>query len=288
VSASIAPWVIEVGDADFDRQVMRQSYERMVVVDFWAPWCQPCLMLAPILEKVIGQHGGSIVLAKVNTDENPTLAAEFRIEVLPTVMVFRDGKVAFQFQGLVMEEQLRELLDQLMPTEAENLVKKAAGMEEKEPAQAEALYRRAWAQDSKLDAAAIGLARVLLSQDKEAEAKKVLDNVVVGGDLAEEADKLGSLIALKQRARECGDEAAARQAVQAEPANAERRYRLGCVLAGKGDYAQALEELLAAGERDHKLLTTKVREAMVQIFHVVGNQSPLANDYRRRLSSMLY
>ncbi len=285
---STSAWVVNVGEEDFDREVIRQSYESVVVVDFWAPWCQPCRMLAPILEKVIGERGGAVRLAKVNTDEHQTLAAEFRIEVLPTVIVFRDGQIVFQFQGLVMEPQLRDMLDRLMPTEADNLVKQAAALEEKQPAQAEALYRRALAQDSALDPAAVGLARILVHQDKAEEATRVLDNVVAGGDLTEEVEKLRSLMALKQQARSCGDEAAARQAVQAEPGSAEAHYRLGCVLAGKGDYAGALEELLAAGERDYKLLTARVRPAMVQIFHVVGNQSPLANDFRRRLSTLLY
>lgn len=287
MNAPATPWVVEVREADFDRQVIRRSHDAVVVVDFWAPWCQPCRMLAPILEKVIGERQGAVVLAKVNTDEEQNLAAQFRIEALPTVIVFRDGQIVFQFQGLVMEQQLRELLDRLMPTEAENLVKQAEHIETSEPARAEALYRQALAQDERLDRAAVGLARVLIQQDKKAEAKKLLDGVAVLGDLADEVEHLNSLIAL-QPTSTSGDEAALRQSVQADPKNAQKHFELGSVLAARGDYAHALEELLTAGELDYKLLTSQIREKMVQIFHVIGNQSALANEYRQKLATLLY
>jgi putative thioredoxin len=279
---------VDVRAADFESRVIRQSFETLVVVDFWAPWCGPCRMLTPLLEKVVGENRDDVVLAKINTDEEQELAAQFRIEVLPTVLVFREGQIVFQFQGLVMEPQLREMIGRLLPTEAEHLVKKAARVEEKEPAQAEALYRKALEQDNRLDAAAVGLARVLVWQNRDDEARKALDNIVAGGELAKEVERLGSLVALRQAARDAGDEAAVRQALRADPNNAENHYRLGCILAAKGDYQHALEELLAAGERDYKLLTSRVRETMVQIFHVIGNQSPLANEFRGRLSSLLY
>ncbi len=275
--ATSVSWVIEVGARDFDQRVLRASFDSLVVADFWAPWCGPCRMLTPILEKVIGEHRDDVILAKVNTDQEQDLAAQFR-----------DGQIVFQFQGLVLEEQFRELLGRVLPTEADRLVKKAAGLEEKEPTQAETLYRKALEQDNRLDRAAVGLARTLVRLGREDEAEKVLGNVAAGGELAEEVERLNSTLALRREARAAGDEAAARQAVHAAPDNAEAHYRLGCVLAGKGDYEHALAELLAAGERDFKLLGSKVRPAMVQIFHLVGNQSPLANDYRRRLSSLLY
>lgn len=282
-----ASWQVEVREADFDQQVMRKSHEAVVVVDFWAPWCQPCRMLAPILEKVIREHQGAVVLAKVNTDEEQNLAAQFRIEALPTVIVFREGQIAFQFQGLVMEQQFRELLDRLMPTQAETLAKQAERIETSEPARAEAFYRQALAQDERLDRATVGLARVLIHQDKKEEAKRLLDSVAALGDLADEVEHLNSLIAL-QPAASSGDEDALRQALQLDPKNAQKHFDLGVLLAARGDYASALEELLRAGELDYKLLTAQVREKMVQIFHVIGNQSPLANDYRQKLATLLY
>jgi thioredoxin-like negative regulator of GroEL len=190
---------------------------------------------------------------------------------------------------MVMEAQLRDLLVRLAPTEAQRLARRAADLEKADPSQAENLYRQALAQDDRLDAALVGLARVLLSRRKEEEAKQLLENVAAGGALADEVDRLNALILLQQRARECsGDETALRQQIQADPDRAQPRYELGCLLAAKGDYPHALELLLSAGERDYKLLTSKVREMMVQIFHLVGTQSPLANDYRQRLAGLLY
>jgi thioredoxin-like negative regulator of GroEL len=101
-------------------------------------------------------------------------------------------------------------------------------------------------------------------------------------------DHLKSLVALKEQAGSFSDEETIRQALRADPNNAQKHYELGLLLARKGDYERALQELLAAGERDYKLLTSHIREAMVQIFHIIGDQSPLANEYRQRLASLLY
>jgi putative thioredoxin len=175
----------------------------------------------------------------------------------------------------------------LLPTEADILAKKAATLESTDATQAERLYRQALEKDNRLDKAAVGLARTLVKLGRDEEAQKQLDNLAVGGELAEEVEKLGSQLGLKHEAG-AGDEAALRQAIRAEPNNAQKHYELGCILAAKGEYEKALQELISAGERDYKLLTSKVRERMVQIFHLIGNQSPLANEYRRRLSTLLY
>src|SRR5271155_1321017 len=93
-------WVIDVDDTDFEAKVIQASQERPVVVDFWAPWCAPCRMLTPILEAVIGQHEGAVVLAKVNVDEAPQLAARFQVQSIPLVIGFRQGRPLTEFAGV--------------------------------------------------------------------------------------------------------------------------------------------------------------------------------------------
>jgi putative thioredoxin len=288
MSKSTSPWVIDVAEADFEQQVVRHSHERPVVVDFWASWCRPCLMLGPVLEKVVAERGGAVVLAKVDVDQAPGLAERFAVQSIPAVKAFRDGKVVAEFVGVYPEAQLRQFLDAVLPTEADRQTTQAASVETADPAQAEALYRRALDQDPHQGEALVGLARVLIAQGKDTEAGELLGRVGLTGELAAETERLNAVLELRRLAREFDSEAALRQRLQADPENAQVRYQLGVVLAAAGRYPEALEMLLSAAERDRKLAASQVREAMVKVFYAVGVRSPLADEYRGKLSRLLY
>jgi putative thioredoxin len=278
---------MDVEETDFERIVIERSRERPVVVDFWAPWCGPCRMLGPVLEKLIQERAGQVLLAKVNIDNAQNLAAAYGIEAIPAVKAFRDGRPVLEFLGMLPEEQLREFLDRIAPTEADRLASQATAAETANPAEAERLYRRALEQDANHPTAQLGLARVLIARAQDAEAGEIVGRVH-GADHAAEVERLQALLALREGARPFGDEAAARKRQTAEPESAQARYELGCVLAAAGRYADALAMLLSAAERDRKLAGTQVKEAMVQVFHVVGVRSPLADEYRDKLSRLLY
>jgi putative thioredoxin len=283
-----SPWVVDVAEADFEREVIDRSRERPVVVDFWAPWCGPCRALGPILEKLARERNGDFLLAKINTDEAQNLAMGFQIEGIPAIKAFRDGKLVLEFTGALPEPQLREFLDRVCPSEADRLVSQAAPLEGSRPEQAEALYRRALELNSKHQGASVGLARLFVARREDGPAGELLDRLVPGGEFASEADRLRGLVELRRQARDLGDESAARRRVASEPENAEAQYALGCILAAAGHFPEALAELLIAAERDKDLARAKVREAMVRIFHVVGVRSELADEYRDKLSRLLY
>src|SRR5206468_9017272 len=139
--------MIEVEDRTFDQEVIHRSHETPVVVDFWAPWCGPCQALTPILEKVIGERQGQVVLAKVNIDDNAHLAGQYGIQSIPTVIAFRGGQPVLDFMGLLPESQLHEFLDRILPIEADRLAQQAAGLEKAAPEEAEGMYRQALQQD---------------------------------------------------------------------------------------------------------------------------------------------
>jgi putative thioredoxin len=280
-------WVFEVGTGDFEREVLQRSEKVPVVVDFWAPWCGPCQMLGPLLERLVAERQGQIVLAKLNIDEAPELAAQFGVVSIPLVIAFRHGQPVLDFLGLLPEAQIRHFLDQISPTQADRLTDQAQALEKVNPHESESLYRRALAADERNEAAVVGLARVLIGRDQDEEARSLLAEAGGTGALGAEVERLNGILALRQLARGLAGEADLRRRLQAEPKKANLHYELGCVLASAGRYEEALPSLLAAAEADPGMASGKVREAMVQVFRVIGPQSPLANDYRNRLAILL-
>jgi putative thioredoxin len=273
---------------DFEALVIKS--EVPVLVDFWAPWCQPCMQMKPILEKLIRERGGKIALAKVNVDVEQRLAMAFGISSIPDVLIFRDGRPIDRIQGILPEKALAQLLDGLLPTKEENMADLALAREQSgDLAGAEALYREALKGEEFLDQARVGLARILLARGEKAEVMTLLDSVSGGGPLGEEA------LALKARAwfaeKVPGpadiDAARAKAASATGKAKAQARYELGCRLAAAGEYELALEELIEAAEGDQALLTGPAREAMIQVFHGLGDAHPVTQDYRSRLMMLL-
>jgi len=281
-------WVFDVTAPDFEAKVIDASQTTPVVVDFWAPWCGPCRALAPVLEKLVDARQGSVLLAKVNTDDEQDLAMKYRIDVLPTVIAFKNGVPVRDFVGVLPEYELGAFFDQLAPTDAERHASAAVEVEASSPGQAEKLYREALTRDPNLETALLGLARLLVARGEDAEAADLIERVGVQGAHGAEASKLSALIWLRQQAREAGDEKGLRARLDAEPKNAQARYEYGLRLATAEQHQAALDMLLAAGALDRKLAADKVREAMVKIFQIVGVRSELADSYRDKLSALLY
>jgi len=286
--ATKTQWVIDVGDADFEKQVLQRSRQVPVVVDFWAEWCGPCKQLGPLLEKAAADRKGKFVLAKVNVDEAPRLAQYFRIESIPAVLAFKDGQAVNGFVGLLPESDLKMFLDDLAGPAAGDPLVKAAALEEKDPAAAEKIYRDALAADDANHPARLGLARVLVATKRDDEAIKVLETVPDAGEGGAEALKLRRTIEMRKAAATAGDEADLRKKIAAEPDNAQLLLELGNVLATRGQYEPALETLLKAAELDKELGRGAVRELMVKVFEIIGVRSELADRYRDKLRGLLY
>lgn len=284
-----SPWVIDVNESDFEREVLEKSRERPVVVDFWAPWCGPCRALGPLLEKLAIEKDGAFVLAKVNTDENQRLAMYFQIEGIPAVKAFRDGQLVAEFEGVHPEPALRQFLAQLLPSEADEKAREAAAMETEKAGEAEANYRRALEQDPNHEASLVGLARLLLTQDADSEAADLVQRVSRGGEHGAEAERLTAVLYLRQLGRDLeGDRAEIAQTLLKEPQNAEAHYQFGCLQAAAGQYPTALASLLHAAELNRPLAQAKVKEVMVKVFQVIGVRSELADEYRDKLTRLLY
>jgi putative thioredoxin len=285
--ATATSWVRDVTADSFEADVVAPSRERPVLVDFWSPSCGPCRVLGPLLEKLVNERKGQVLLAKVNTDNEQELAAYFRISAVPAVKVIFNGQLVHEFEGLRPEAELRQFLDQLCPPRDPTL-ELAQAAEQSAPARAEKLYRQVLAEQPDNDTARLGLARTLLAQDHLDEIDEVLEPASAEGEIGAEVERIKAQVFLSRAAAGLPDESALRQRIAAESKNAQAYLDLGCVLARKGTYPEALAMLLAAAERDFKLASGRAREVMVKVFYILGSNHPLANDYRSKLSRLLY
>jgi putative thioredoxin len=159
---------IDVTDATFATEVVERSKQVPVVVDLWAEWCGPCKQLGPILEKVVDETGGKVVLAKVDVDANHQVAAAFQVQGIPAVFALRDGKVVDTFVGAQPEANVRQFVERLLPTEEESAVARlvAAGDE--------ASLRQALELEPGNVAAVLALAELLVGRRDDGDADEAL------------------------------------------------------------------------------------------------------------------
>jgi putative thioredoxin len=244
---------MDVTEATFATAVIERSKQVPVVVDFWAEWCAPCRQLGPVLERAVAQRAGQVELVKVDTDSNQALAQAFRIQGIPAVKAFKDGSVVSEFTGALPPPAVERFLDELLPSEADDLVAEGD----------EAALRRALELEPGRGDAALPLAKLLHARGDSDEAATVLENVT--GSFA--ADGLLARITLER-----GSAPDLREAFSALDAGATER---------------GLELLIDAipaadGARD------EIRKVVVGVLDELGAESELARTARRRLAAALY
>ena len=280
---SESEWIVEAGDADFESAVLKRSEVTPVVVDFWAPWCGPCRALGPLLERLVEEHRGAFVLAKVNVDEAPAVSQAFGIQSIPAVKGFRDGVLVGEFVGAQPESTVRKLLELVLPTAADRLV---AAAEELGPEEAERTLREALEAEPRHGRALVALARILGARGDTAEALQLLERVSPPSPLVGEAERLAA--ELRTRSDGVGDQAVLRARLARDPGDLEARLGLGRTLAALGRHEDALAELLEAVRRDPHFADDGARKAMVDLFAVLGSDHPLTDRYRNELAKALF
>ena len=276
-------WVIETTDATFEQDVIEQSRERPVVVDFWAEWCQPCRSLTPLLVELTQEGGGEFVLVKANTEQCPEAAGRFQIQAIPTVYAVSGGEPIDMFQGLLPRDQLKGWLDRLLVI---GRLDRAERIEQDDPAESQKLYRQTMEALPNESAPVIGLARVLWDQGQEDESRQLIAELERRGSLEPEAEKLKARMELQGMAS--NDLDGLRASAQAEPENLPRQLELAEALGAAGQHEEALQRCLEIVEKDKHGVGKEARQVMVDIFRVLPDDSTLVTDYRRKLTLALY
>ena len=274
--------------ARFEQDVLERSKTVPVLVDFWAPWCAPCRVLKPILEKLAVELEGRFALAKVNTDENPEIATRYGVRGIPNVKAFVDGELVDEFTGALPESGVRGFLEGLVPSESEKLRRAAAAALAKGDApNAEAALREAIALDPANLDARVDFAALLLARDDyagaEAQLAEVPDDTRDG-----RAEAIAAKVALWKRGQSLPDLATLKARVDARPEDLETRLGYADRLAAEGQFRAALDELIEVVRRDRGEQRERARKSVLALFGLAADQPDLVGEYRRKLAGVLY
>jgi putative thioredoxin len=280
-------WTIEAGEDNFEAAVLERSHEVPVVVDFWAPWCGPCRVLGPVLEKLADEYSGKFVLAKVNVDESPSLAGAFGIQGIPAVKLIKDGEIAGEFTGALPEPAVREMLSRYLPSEYDEQADEAADLEEQgKPAEAQAIYQSIVDAEPTHAKSLLGLGRVLMNAGDRDGALETLERISPAAEERKIADRL--IARLQLQGDQSADEATLRQKLAAQPDSLEARFDLAQALAANEKFEEALSGFLNIVKSNREFRDDGARKAMVQIFDVLPPDDPLIDRYRSELAKVLF
>jgi putative thioredoxin len=279
--------------ASFTRDVLEGSKAALIVVHFWSPRSQACKQLAPVLEKVVRSYGGKVHLVRMDIDAHPAIAGQLRIQSLPTVYAFRDGRPLDGFAGPQPEAAIKEFIDRAVGEDAGADLQAAldgaeAALEAGDLQGAAEVFGAVLQEEPQHPVALAGLARCYLKSDDLERAEQTLELVAPDKRSMTAVASVQASIDLAKQAANAGDMVPLEAAIAADPKNHQARIDLAIALAARDRKEDAATQLLESIRQDRKWNDEAARKQLVKFFEAWGAKDPATLDGRRRLSGVLF
>ncbi len=286
-------WIKDSSEATFMKDVIDASVDVPVIVDFWAPWCGPCKTLGPQLEAAVTAAKGKVRMVKINVDENQQISAQLRIQSIPTVYAFFQGRPVDAFQGALPPSEVKKFVDKLAALagdgglgaaldEAEAMLAEGAAVDAAE------VFAAVLAEEPTNARAFAGLARAHIAAGTLDQAEALLNNAPAALAKAQEVEAARAQLALARQAAKAGPADLLRARLEADPSDHQARFDLAQALHASGDVEGAIDQLLDLFRRDREWNNGAARAQLFTIFDAMKPNDPLVQKGRRRLSSLIF
>lgn len=284
-----SPYVFDAGAADFQEKVISRSASVPVLVDFWADWCGPCQSLAPVLEQLAGSLSGRLLVAKVDTDAEPELAARFGVRSLPTLLLFKDGAPRAQTLGAQPQAAILAFVRPFVRTAADELAERAAGAANRgDLPEARRLLETAVAEDPDRPGPRYALAECMLAAGDADGAEATMAPLSAADKESDTAHAIRDRIHYARDLEDAPDREDLEKRLAADSSDLEARYLLAARLLAEGSSAEAMAQFFELMRRDRTFRDDAGRKGLLTIFNMLDPDSDLVADYRRRMAGLLY
>jgi putative thioredoxin len=289
--ATASPLVKDATTASFSADVIAESARQPVLVDFWAPWCEPCKQLAPILEKAVKAAGGKVKLVKMNIDEHPEIPGRLGVRSIPAVIAFQRGQPVDGFMGALPEREVKGFIERLagpIADDADRLADAEALAAAGDGEGAAELYAAILAEQPGDPAAVAGLAKLFVASGEIESAKKLLASVAAGGERDAVIIAAKAALDLAEQAAAVGDSSELVKRIAANPEDHQARFDFAILLNAQNRREEAAAELLAIVKRDRAWNDDGARKQLLQFFDAWGPVDPATISARKKLSALLF
>ncbi|MEO9615353.1 MAG: thioredoxin [Nitratireductor sp.] len=278
--------------AEFTKDVIQESRNQPVLVDFWAPWCGPCKQLTPVLEKAVRAAGGTVKLVKMNIDDHPAIAGQLGVQSIPAVIAFRDGQPVDGFMGAVPESQVQDFIQRLGGDPKQSgleaaLEQAAAAIQAGDDELAAQIYSAVLAEEAGHPAAIAGLARLSLDRGDLDGARALLEQVAPDSDTAEIAG-VRARLSLAEETSALGDPQELLRRLEKDADDHDARFDLALIQNASGAREEAADSLLHIVRRNREWRDDGARAQLLTFFEAWGPTDEATLSARRKLSALLF